>query len=161
MVKRIPSTLPPSPALPAFVSSSGPLFNLPTIPHNLAASLRRYKTPSPSTTPEDLFSTQVNGCTVPALRYINKSNNREALIYIDGSCLGNGQLGARAGYGIRWGPEQTYASPLDRRGAQTSNRAELKCVSLLYDPIIQFSSFVSKEIPIVFRFLIVDRGKKF
>lgn len=26
-------------------------------------------------------------------------------VYTDGSCLGNGQSGARAGYGTYWGPD--------------------------------------------------------
>lgn len=35
----------------------------------------------------------------------NSSRNSVTDVYTDGSCLGNGQAGAKAGIGVFWGPD--------------------------------------------------------
>lgn len=101
-------------------------YYLPPIPHHVAAANRRFHPPVPTATPQDLFEVKINRCSVPAPRYIRKSNPREMLIYIDGSCLGNGTAQARAGYGIKWSPINTLSDRLEGTGPETSNRAELR-----------------------------------
>ncbi|KZO97770.1 hypothetical protein CALVIDRAFT_562669 [Calocera viscosa TUFC12733] len=46
------------------------------------------------------------------------------VVYTDGACSGNGQLGARGGVGVYWGPGMTNVAER-LGGAQTNNRAEL------------------------------------
>jgi ribonuclease HI len=103
-------------------------YYLPPIPHHVAAANRRFDPPVPTATPQDLFEVKVNQCSNPAPRYIRKSNPREMLIYIDGSCLNNGTAEARAGYGIKWSPRtcNILSARLEGTGPETSNRAELR-----------------------------------
>ena len=103
-----------------------PLFNLPRIPHQRAATLRRYHPPVSGATPSDLFHHAINGGSVPAPRIIRKTNKREMLMFIDGSCLGNGTPNARAGYGVKWSQDSHLAHRLEGTEPETSNRAELR-----------------------------------
>ncbi|XP_053200709.1 ribonuclease H1-like [Panonychus citri] len=50
---------------------------------------------------------------------------RHAIVYIDGSCINNGQQNARAGIGIYWGPDDERNLSIPLKGSQTSSRAEL------------------------------------
>lgn len=102
------------------------MFNLPRIPHQTAATLRRYVPASPGAKPRDLFHDEINGGSVPAFRIIRKTNNREMLMFIDGSSLGNGTPNARAGYGVKWNKDYHLARRLEGTGLETSNRAELR-----------------------------------
>lgn len=101
-------------------------FHLPRIAHQQAANLRRYVPPFPGATPSELFHYAINSCTVPAYRFIRKTNQHEMLIYIDGSCLGNGTPNARAGYGVKWNKDYHLSRRLEGTGPETSNRAELR-----------------------------------
>ena len=103
-----------------------PLFHLPPIPHQQAAALRRFYPPTTSATPADLFVNKINGGSVPAFRLIRKDNKQQMLIFIDGSCVGNGTPSARAGYGVKWSQEHHLSSRLEGDGPETSNRAELR-----------------------------------
>lgn len=103
-----------------------PLFNLPRIQHQQAAALRRYVPPFPEAIPSDIFEDAINGCSVPALRLIHKTNKQEMLMYIDGSCLGNGTPDARAGYGVKWGRDRYLSKRLEGTEPEKSNRAELR-----------------------------------
>lgn len=103
-----------------------PLFDLPPIPHPEAAAQRRFHPSNPTATPSDLYNVTNNRGSVPRPRYICKSNPREMLIFIDGSCLHNGTPRARAGFGIQWSPEDKFSGRLEGPGLETSNRAELR-----------------------------------
>lgn len=84
--------------------------------------------------PLALFTPAVNGCSAPAARWVHTDNEGKAslLIFTDGSALGNGQAGARAGCGVVYSPLGTGMSfPLERSpdgSPPTSNRAELRAV---------------------------------
>ncbi|MCJ1469239.1 hypothetical protein MMC07_007872 [Pseudocyphellaria aurata] len=101
-------------------------YNLPRILHEQAANLRRYVPPFPGATPSDLFHDAINSCTAQGWRFIRKTTKREMLMYIDGSCLGNGTPNARAGYGVRYGKKAHLSMRLEGTGPETSNRAELR-----------------------------------
>lgn len=88
--------------------------------------MRRYNPPVSGATPSDLFHDAINGGSVPAYRIIRKDNKREMLMYIDGSCLGNGTPDARAGYGVKWNKDYHLSRRLEGTGPETSNRAELR-----------------------------------
>ncbi|KAI4197869.1 MAG: hypothetical protein LQ346_002883 [Caloplaca aetnensis] len=107
-----------------------PPLDLRPIPHAVATQNRPFHPLSTAATPLALFSSQPNHhSTVPAHRFIRTINPREALIFISGRCLGNGTAFARAGYGIRWGPNSARSAMsyrLEGPGPQTSNRAELR-----------------------------------
>lgn len=49
-------------------------------------------------------------------------------IYTDGACLGNGKNGAKAGYGVYFGPRDSrnISSPMNDCYIRTNQRAELK-----------------------------------
>ena len=53
------------------------------------------------------------------------NQTRHAVVYIDGSCINNGQHDARAGIGVYWGPDDDRNLSIPLEGSQTSNRAEL------------------------------------
>ncbi|SCU85143.1 LAFA_0D14092g1_1 [Lachancea sp. 'fantastica'] len=57
-------------------------------------------------------------------------------VYCDGSALGNGKNGSRAGYGVYFegSPEKNISEPLNL-GASTNNRAEIQAVSSALDEI--------------------------
>lgn len=103
-----------------------PLFDLPAIPHPQAAAQRRFHPPIPTAAPSDLYDVTNNRGSIPRRRYIRKTNPREMLIFIDGSCLNNGTPQARAGFGIQWSPEGKLSCRLEGHGLETSNRAELR-----------------------------------
>lgn len=104
----------------------GALLNLPAIPHHVADARRRFQPPFPTATPPHLYEVADNRNSIPRPRYIRKSNPREMLIFIDGSCLGNGTPGARAGFGVQWSPTDNLSCRLEGDGYETSNRAELR-----------------------------------
>ncbi|KAJ3510171.1 hypothetical protein NMY22_g16050 [Coprinellus aureogranulatus] len=87
---------------------------------------------NPSAPPADLFSVQYTTKLPRRWRFIRQGdeNKAEALIFFDGSCLGNGKQGGRppsAGVGVVYGPKRV-ADPIMRSlpgRDQTSNRAEL------------------------------------
>lgn len=47
-------------------------------------------------------------------------------MFIDGACSNNGTPQARAGYGVKWGPNNYSSHRLEGTGPETSNRAELR-----------------------------------
>uniref|UniRef100_A0A914VIL3 ribonuclease H n=1 Tax=Plectus sambesii TaxID=2011161 RepID=A0A914VIL3_9BILA len=59
---------------------------------------------------------------------------KTVVIYTDGACANNGQEGARAGYGVYWGPNHpnNISEPLVGY-PQTNNRAEYKAVDEALD----------------------------
>ena len=106
-------------------------FNLPPISHDHADGLRRFCPTSLAakpTKPKDLYHDAINGCSIPGVRFIRKDNSREMLMYINGACLNSGTPQARAGYGVKWGPQvhSNLSSRLEGTGPETSNRAELR-----------------------------------
>ena len=103
-----------------------PLFGLPPIPHHDADDLRRFRPPSPTAKPKDLYHNAMNGCSIPALRDIRYDNSREMLIYIDGACSNNGAPQARAGYGLKCSVQYNFLYRLEGTGPETSNRTELR-----------------------------------
>uniref|UniRef100_A0A914W0E4 ribonuclease H n=1 Tax=Plectus sambesii TaxID=2011161 RepID=A0A914W0E4_9BILA len=54
-----------------------------------------------------------------------------AVVYTDGACSNNGYDGAKAGYGVYWGPNHpdNISAPL-LEGPQTNNRAEYTAVDV-------------------------------
>lgn len=98
----------------------------------------RFFPPRPDDSPDNLFAPAWNRCSVPAVRYIRRSNPREGLVFIDGSCVNNGRPDARAGFSVVFCPDPNLQIPgaiksrLEMRGPdgrvapQTSNRAELR-----------------------------------
>ena len=104
-----------------------PFFRYPSpIPHDQADDLRRFHPLSRTAKPNDLYHDALNRCTIPALRYVRKGNLNEMLIYIGGACSKDGTPDARAGYGIKYGPEHQLSDRLEGNGPETSNRAELR-----------------------------------
>lgn len=105
---------------------------------------QRFIPPAEDHTPEQLFKPTLNRCSLKALRYIRNNNQNEVLVFIDGCCLNNGKVDARAGFSVVYRPEGSpdvvenlhvlgaIKSRLERKGpsgkfaAQTSNRAELR-----------------------------------
>ncbi|EME76954.1 uncharacterized protein MYCFIDRAFT_147469 [Pseudocercospora fijiensis CIRAD86] len=77
-------------------------------------------------------------CHDKAFRFVRRTNDREVLVYVDGSCLGQNSPTRRAGCGWTYKPGTTtsepesYAIRLEGKGpdgdaySQTSNRAELR-----------------------------------
>ncbi|UJR30583.1 hypothetical protein I4U23_018110 [Adineta vaga] len=47
------------------------------------------------------------------------------VVYSDGCCFGNGQIGSRAGYGVYWGDDHSWNTSERLQGDQTNQRAEL------------------------------------
>ncbi|PHH75244.1 hypothetical protein CDD80_2523 [Ophiocordyceps camponoti-rufipedis] len=92
--------------------------------------------PSATYTPKNLFrDVLVDDC----YQFVRCDDREEFLIYIDGSCLNNGQANAKAGWAFVFGPESydsegVVSARLERNGpfgqmaVQTSNRAELRAV---------------------------------
>ncbi|KAG0646619.1 Ribonuclease H [Hyphodiscus hymeniophilus] len=74
--------------------------------------------PCASDTPEELFTPGYRTLpnSVPHLRFVRRSDPDQILLWTDGSCLQNGQEGARAGFAVKHRPspnpaESTFASP--------------------------------------------------
>lgn len=60
-------------------------------------------------------------------------------VFTDGCSLGNGQYGARSGYGVYWGPnDERNASLPVRNGEQTNNHAELLALYYVFRQISEF-----------------------
>ncbi|KAK1995220.1 RNase H domain-containing protein [Colletotrichum falcatum] len=90
--------------------------------------------------PEDLFPARLAvRATDPVVRFINRHDDSEFLIYTDGACLENGSVDARGGCAVVFKPSEpghrgSTAFKLEDRGADgqmyrhTSNRAELRAV---------------------------------
>jgi ribonuclease HI len=119
----------------------------------------RFRKPTEDDTPDSLFGPAISvPASIPAPRYIRRTNPREFLIFTDGSYLDNGSEAATAGCAFVFRPE-TYPSMIPRttvqgfatqsmqlhtlgfqsfrlelqgpsggRAPQTSNRAELRAV---------------------------------
>ncbi|OAL33108.1 hypothetical protein AYO20_07590 [Fonsecaea nubica] len=115
----------------------------------------RFHPPNELETPDSLFTTGYPfAATIPWLRWLRRTNNRECLIFADGACLGNGTDQARAGCAFVFHPTTTnspagYTSfrldlngPQGTREPQTSNRAELRATI----GILQFRAWVGEGI---------------
>jgi len=102
------------------------------IPHGVADAHRVFTPPTLSSKPIDLFSVQINSCTIPAYRFIRTTDHEQMLMFVDGSSLGNGRPTARAGYAVIFAPVQWFppiSGRLEQDGhPQTSCRAELRAV---------------------------------
>jgi len=102
------------------------------IPLAVADAHRIFTPPTPLSKPTELFSVQVNNCTVPAYRFIRTTDREQMLMFADGSSLGNGLATARAGYAVVFAPVQWFfpiSGRLEQDGLpQTNNRAELRAV---------------------------------
>ena len=110
------------------------------IPHDWASAHRRFWPPTPSdasdntgasrntpnTKPWDLFGPNLDLVHAQVVRYLRNNNPREVLVYIEGSCAGDGVPGAKAGYGIYCGPFDELSERLEGTDIETSNRAELR-----------------------------------
>lgn len=127
-------------------------------PLDPASNFTRFFPANPIDTPETLFMPSLNKCSIPAPRFIRRSNTSEFLIYTDGACSANGTKDARGGCAFVYRPEtsppkissktssghSTWSMNLHKLGAsklrlesrgptgeaasQTSNRAELRAV---------------------------------
>ena len=102
------------------------------IPPDVADANRIFLLPDPASKPSDLYTVQLNRCSVPGYRFVRYSNPGEILMFVDGSSLNNGSPNARAGYGVVFAPLE-WSSPISGRleqdgHPQTSNRAELRAV---------------------------------
>ena len=107
------------------------LQNLVPIPPDIADAIRIF-VQDPTTKPSDLYSVQLNRCSLPGYRFVRSTNPAEMLIFVDGSALNNGSQNARAGYGVVFAPLE-WSLPISDRleqdgHPQTSNRAELRAV---------------------------------
>jgi len=106
--------------------------NFKPITSAIADSQRVFRPPSASSKPTELFSVQMNNCSVRGYRFIRTTDPKEMLMFVDGSSLGNGSPTARAGYGVVFAPVQWFHPISDRLeqdgNKQTSNRAELRAV---------------------------------
>ena len=66
---------------------------------------------------EGAFASKYNG--------LNFDQSEPVTVYTNGSCINNGQIGARAGVGVYWGPDHAD-NVCDRLpGRQTNHRAEI------------------------------------
>ncbi|WKX93291.1 hypothetical protein Q1695_010939 [Nippostrongylus brasiliensis] len=59
------------------------------------------------------------------------------VVYTDGACSNNGKLGAKAGYGVYWGPDHEDNACGPVTGAPTNNRGELLAVDVALKQAIQ------------------------
>ena len=113
-------------------SPTGIFYRARPIPHAVADAHRVFTPPTPLSKPTELFSVQINNCTVPGYRFICTTDREQMLMFVDGSTLGNGLATARAGYAVVFAPVQWFSpisSRLEQDGhPQTSNRAELRAV---------------------------------
>lgn len=108
---------------------------LPPIPPDVADRQRRYYPVAANAHPTDIFAVRRNLCTVSGFRFINKTNHKQMLMFIDGACINNGRPDARGGCGVRLtsldcGPGINHALEANGATPQTSNRAELRAAIL-------------------------------
>ncbi|RCI03574.1 Ribonuclease H1 [Rhizopus stolonifer] len=61
----------------------------------------------------------------PISQYVKKM---KTIVYTDGACSGNGQVGSRAGYGVYWGDDDARNTSERLLGKQTNQRAEATAV---------------------------------
>ncbi|KJZ68522.1 hypothetical protein HIM_12087 [Hirsutella minnesotensis 3608] len=127
---------------------SAPLINNPDGAFDIRrgtgrVSPTRFNPPSPTCTPGELFPAGISRRATPFVsRFIRRDDSRQALIYVDGACLDNGQAKPKAGWAFVFKPEAAGTAPdrlavsgrLEKNGpfgdehGQTSNRAELRAV---------------------------------
>ncbi|KAG5980179.1 hypothetical protein E4U55_004303 [Claviceps digitariae] len=93
--------------------------------------------PAGDVTPNVLFPPSlILRAAFQAHRYIHRDDVRKILIYTDGACLNNGQVGSKAGWAFVFIPfkDEGISARLENNGPfgdrhdQTSNRAELRAV---------------------------------
>ncbi|CEG79722.1 hypothetical protein RMATCC62417_14153 [Rhizopus microsporus] len=82
---------------------------------------------------EEVYSTPRNTQSQTYQRYSpyasQRTHSRKTVVYTDGASAGNGQVGARAGYGVYWGDNdpRNLSRPLEG-SKQTNQRAEATAV---------------------------------
>ncbi|XP_007946321.1 ribonuclease H1-like [Orycteropus afer afer] len=59
-------------------------------------------------------------------RRLNPRREHTPTVFVDGSCKNNGRDGAKAGYGVYWGPQNPLNVSERVSGRQTNQTAELK-----------------------------------
>ncbi|OAQ60459.1 ribonuclease H domain-containing protein [Pochonia chlamydosporia 170] len=98
--------------------------------------------PAGSTEPDDLFQAKFHlclSCAEPSYHWVRQDDPKQMLIYTDGACSNNGQLGPQAGWAFVVGPPSFGITghvsgrledkgPIGDEYRQTSNRAELRAV---------------------------------
>ena len=57
------------------------------IPNAVADAQRMFVPPTPSSTPAELFSVQVNECTLRGYRFVRNTDREQMLMFVDGSSL--------------------------------------------------------------------------
>uniref|UniRef100_A0A1I7X1M0 ribonuclease H n=1 Tax=Heterorhabditis bacteriophora TaxID=37862 RepID=A0A1I7X1M0_HETBA len=62
--------------------------------------------------------------------------NGAPVVYTDGACSRNGRYGAKAGYGVFWGPNHVDNKYGPVNGAPTNNRGELQAVVVALNQVI-------------------------
>jgi len=82
------------------------------IPHAVADAQRVFTPPAPLSKPTELFSVQINNCSIPAYRFIRTTDSEQMLMFVDGSSLGNGLSNARAGYAVVFAPSNGFTPSL-------------------------------------------------
>lgn len=96
----------------------------------------KFQVPHRDATPQELFE-KVQFRGVKGIRFIQRTEKSTVLVYTDGSCLGNGGAGSRAGWAVQYGAVDGMdaagyygllerCGPFGDMGLQTSNRAELR-----------------------------------
>ncbi|PNY22490.1 Ribonuclease H1 [Tolypocladium capitatum] len=100
----------------------------------------KFTPPSATSTPGALFPAGIGRQAIPPVaRFIRRDYPEQALIYVDGACLNNGQANPKAGWAFVFKPETNQpagivSARLEKKGpfgdesTQTSNRAELRAV---------------------------------
>lgn len=97
-------------------------------------SIKRRFVAQANANPLDIFKPTINGCTVPAPRWIHTydTGKHSILIFTDGAAPNNGRPDARAGCGVVFRPDGkgslSFPLELSPNHAPTSNRAELRAV---------------------------------
>ncbi|KAI0067219.1 ribonuclease H-like protein [Artomyces pyxidatus] len=98
------------------------------VPSAIPVSSERVVVPSAtsSESPNPIPSTSTTtSTTTPTAAAAASTDSEKIVVYTDGSCRGNGQVGAYAGVGVWWGRDDPRNISERCPGAQTNNRAEL------------------------------------
>ena len=75
-----------------------------------ASNFTRFTPPSATDVPETLFTAGIpDNASIPSPRLLRISNPREFLVYVDGSCIGNGTPDATAGSAFVFRPETSIS----------------------------------------------------
>ncbi|CAI6309790.1 unnamed protein product [Periconia digitata] len=96
--------------------------------------------PTPDTHPSDLFAADTTNPS--AIRFVNRKNSAQGMVFVSGVCLDEGQADSRAGWGIIVDPCELVADssprgvngrleeegPFGDKAPQTGSRAELRAV---------------------------------